>query len=412
MRRPEGEENGSSRQPSSVLAFQPSRLLTSVPELRLSMTDSLSARVQAALARIQNPRLENDLLSAGMVRDLTASDDGKVAFTFLLSREDPATLVREARAAVRAVEGVNPSEVRISVVDPGGPAQHMHAPPGQPAPGQTHGQAGLVPPPPSPADYPNLGRIIAVSSGKGGVGKSTVSANLAAALARSGHRVGLMDADIYGPDIPRMFGVFEKPPVNQGRIQPLQAWGVKLMSLGFLVDRDAAAIWRGPIIMKIVQQFLRDVEWGELDYFLVDLPPGTGDAQLSLVQSCQVAAAIIVTTPQEVAVSDALRGARMFDKVGVPVAGVVENMSAWVDPTSGQRLEMFGSGGGQRLADELQVPLLGSIPLQPGLTDLADRGRPIVVAEPDSPAALILTEIADRLVQSGARSVPLPILRG
>jgi ATP-binding protein involved in chromosome partitioning len=221
-----------------------------------------------------------------------------------------------------------------------------------------------------------------------------------------------MDADIYGPDIPRMFGVFEKPPVNQGRIQPLQAWGVKLMSLGFLVDRDAAAIWRGPIIMKIVQQFLRDVEWGELDYFLVDLPPGTGDAQLSLVQSCQVAAAIIVTTPQEVAVSDALRGARMFDKVGVPVAGVVENMSAWVDPTSGQRLEMFGSGGGQRLADELQVPLLGSIPLQPGLTDLADRGRPIVVAEPDSPAALILTEIADRLVQSGARSVPLPILRG
>jgi ATP-binding protein involved in chromosome partitioning len=377
------------------------------------MTDSLSARVSAALGRIRNPRLDNDLLSAGMVRDLAVTDDGKVAFTFLLSREDPATLVREARAAVRAVEGVNPSELRISVMDPGGPAKSTHAPPGQPAPGQTHGQAGLVPPPPTPADYPDLGRIIAVSSGKGGVGKSTVSVNLAVALAQQGHRVGLMDGDIYGPNIPRMFGIFEKPPVVHGKIQPLQAWGVKLMSLGFLVDRDAAAIWRGPIIMKIVQQFLRDVEWGELDYFLVDLPPGTGDAQLSLAQSCQVSMAIIVTTPQEVAVGDALRGAKMFEKVGVPVAGVVENMSAWVDPATGQRLEMFGSGGGQRLADELQIPLLGSIPLQPGMTELADRGKPIIAAEPKSPAAVALSAIAKALVgAAGARSVSLPIMRG
>jgi ATP-binding protein involved in chromosome partitioning len=377
------------------------------------MTDSLAARVAAALGRIQNPRLENDLLSAGMVRDLTVTDDGKVAFTFLLSREDPATLVREARAAVRAIEGVNPTELRISVVDPGGPAKSTHAPPGQPAPGQTHGQAGLVTPPPTPSDYPDLGRIVAVSSGKGGVGKSTVAVNLAVSLARSGHRVGLMDADIYGPNIPRMFGIFEKPPVVQGKIQPLQAWGVKLMSLGFLVDRDAAAVWRGPIIMKIVQQFLRDVDWGELDYFLVDLPPGTGDAQLSLVQSCQVATSIIVTTPQEVAVGDALRGAKMFEKVGVPVAGVVENMSAWVDPVTGQRLEMFGSGGGQRLADELQIPLLGSVPLQPGMANLADRGQPIVAAEPQSPAAIALVAIADALVMAaGVKSVPLPIMRG
>ncbi|HMV33328.1 MAG TPA: Mrp/NBP35 family ATP-binding protein, partial [Gemmatimonadales bacterium] len=301
------------------------------------MTDALAARVAAALTRIQNPRLENDLLSAGMVRDLVVTPDGKVSFTFLLARSDPATLVREARAAVRAVEGVNPQELRISVVDPGGPAPSTHAPPGQPAPGQTHGQAGLVPPPPTPAEYPNLGRIIAVSSGKGGVGKSTVSANLAVALAQQGHRVGLMDGDIYGPNIPRMFGVFEKPPVTQGRIQPLAAYGVKLMSLGFLVDRDAAAIWRGPIIMKVVQQFLRDVDWGELDYFIVDLPPGTGDAQLSLAQSCQVALAVIVTTPQEVAVGDALRGAKMFEKVSVPVAGGVENMGAWTDPVSGVR---------------------------------------------------------------------------
>ncbi len=377
------------------------------------MSNDLSARVAAALSRIQNPRLENDLLSAGMVRDLAVTEEGKVSFTFLLSREDPATLVREARAAIRAIEGVNPQELRISVVDPGGPAKHTHAAPGQPAPGQTHGQAGLTTPAPQPSEYPNLGRIIAVSSGKGGVGKSTVTSNLAVALAQKGYRVGLMDGDVYGPNIPRMFGIFEKPPVVQGKIQPLSAWGVKLMSLGFLVDRDAAAIWRGPIIMKIVQQFLRDVEWGELDYFLVDLPPGTGDAQLSLVQSCQVATSIIVTTPQEVAVGDALRGAKMFEKVGVPVAGIVENMSAFTDPATGVRLEMFGSGGGQRLADELHVPLLGSVPLTPGLADLADRGKPIVAADPASPAAKMLIAIADALVDAVAQtSAALPIMRG
>lgn len=377
------------------------------------MTESLAARVSAALARIRNPRLDNDLLSAGMVRDLVVSEDGRVSFTFLLSREDPATLVRDARVAIRSLDGVNPQELRISVVDPGGPARATHPPPGQPAPGQTHGQAGMVPPPPTPMDYPNLGRILAVSSGKGGVGKSTVSANLAVALAQRGHRVGVMDADVYGPNIPRMFGVFEKPPVVQGRIQPLLAWGVKLMSLGLLVDRDAAAIWRGPIIMKIVQQFLRDVEWGELDYFIVDLPPGTGDAQLSLVQSCQVASAIIVTTPQEVAVGDALRGARMFEKVNVPVAGIVENMSPYTDAATGLRLAMFGEGGGQRLAEELSVPLLGQVPLQPGLADLADRGQPIVAAEPESAAARVLVGIAERLAAAGAvRGASLPILRG
>jgi len=373
----------------------------------------LQARVAAALSRIQNPRLENDLLSAGMVRDLVVTDDGRVSFTFLLGREDPATLVREARAAVRAVEGVDPAELRISVQDPGGPVKTTHAPPGQPAPGQSHGAAGMVPPPAQPSDYPNLGKIIAVSSGKGGVGKSTVSANLAIVLAQAGHRVGLMDADVYGPNIPRMFGLFEKPPVVAGKIQPLEAYGVRLMSLGFLVDRDAPAIWRGPIIMKIVQQFLRDVDWGELDYFIVDLPPGTGDAQLSLVQSCHVATALIVTTPQEVAVGDALRGAKMFEKVNVPVAGVVENMAAFVDPETGKRFELFSAGGGQRLADELGVPLIGSVPLQPGMALAADQGRPIVIAEPTSPAAQALNRIAESLLQQVAgKSYALPILRG
>ncbi len=376
------------------------------------MTDALMGRVTAALARIRNPRLDNDLISAGMVRDLEVTADGGVSFTFLLSREDPATLVREARTAVRALEGVRPDGPKISVQDPGGPARTTHAAPGSPPPGQTHGQAGMAPPPPTPVEFPELGRILAISSGKGGVGKSTVSANLAVALAQAGHRVGLMDADIYGPNIPRMFGVFDKPPLADGKMVPLEAYGVKLMSIGFLIDRDAAAIWRGPIIMKIVQQFLRDVLWGQLDYFIIDLPPGTGDAQLSLVQSCNVSSAIIVTTPQDVAVGDALRGAKMFERVNVPVLGVVENMSGFTDAVSGRVIDLFGSGGGQRLAEELGVPLLAQIPLQPGLATLADGGKPIVAAEPASDAAKRLQELARLVEQNSRRGQSLPILRG
>lgn len=371
------------------------------------MTESLEARVTAALARIQNPRLENDLLSSGMIRDLSVTDEGKVTFTFLLAPEDPATLVRSARTAVAGVEGVRKDGVKINVTNPSGPAQTTHGPPMAAAGGPQ------TPPAQQPVDQPNLGKIIAISSGKGGVGKSTVAANLAVALAQAGFQVGVMDADVYGPNIPRMFGVNERPPVYGGKIQPLEAHGVKLMSLGFLVERDAPAIWRGPIIMKIVNQFLRDVDWGQLDYFIVDLPPGTGDAQLSLVQATHVAGAVIVTTPQEVAVGDALRGAKMFERVGVPVFGVVENMSAFTDPETGRRFELFSSGGGRRLADEIGVPLLGTVPLQPQLAVLADAGQPILIAQPESPAARSLREIADSLQHKTAgRAVSLPILRG
>jgi ATP-binding protein involved in chromosome partitioning len=368
------------------------------------VTDTLSARVAAALGGIRNPRLENDLLSAGMVRNLTVTDAGRVTFDFLLGRNDPATLVRQARAAIKAIEGV--TEVKINVTDPAGQGAPTHGPPSGSMP-----QSTGMPAPPQPSEYPNLGRVIAISSGKGGVGKSTVAANLAIALAAGGKRVGVMDADVYGPNIPRMFGLFERPPVVGGRIQPLEAHGVKLMSIGFLVDRDAAAIWRGPIIMKVIQQFLRDVEWGQLDYFVVDLPPGTGDAQLSLVQTIQVAGAVIVTTPQEMAVGDALRGAKMFERVNVPVLGVVENMSGFTDPATGRRIDFFSTGGGERLAAELGVPLLGQVPLQPGLAEAADRGRPIVAAEPTSPAAVALGSVAGevaRLVDS--RQFRLPIL--
>jgi ATP-binding protein involved in chromosome partitioning len=371
------------------------------------VAESLEARVTAVLARIQNPRLENDLLSAGMVRDLNVTEDGKVTFTFLLAPEDPATLVRSARSAVAGVDGVRKDEIKINVTNPAGPVKATHGPPtGTPA------SAGM-PPAPQPMEQPNLGKIIAVSSGKGGVGKSTVAANLAVALAQAGLRVGVMDADVYGPNIPRMFGVNERPPVFGGKIQPLEAHGVRLMSLGLLVERDAPAIWRGPIIMKIVNQFLRDVDWGQLDYFIVDLPPGTGDAQLSLVQATHVSGAVIVTTPQEMAVGDALRGAKMFERVGVPVIGVIENMSGFTDPETGRKFDLFSSGGGQRLADEIGAPLLGTVPLQPQLAALADAGQPVLVAQPESPAARSLRDIAESLQQKTAgRGVALPILRG
>jgi len=343
--------------------------------------------VQTALSAIPHPRLGGSL-AATVVHELEAGEDGLVSFTFHLTREDPATLVRDARKAVQAVAGVR--DVKINVVDPGAGA----------TPGATAAPRGApgVPPPPTPQEMPQLGRVLAISSGKGGVGKSTVSVNLAAALARAGHRVGLMDADIYGPNVPRMMGVSEKPPVTGGKIQPLSAHGVKLMSLGFIVERDAPAIWRGPIIMKIIQQFLRDVDWGELDFFLVDLPPGTGDAQLSLAQTIHLHGAVIVTTPQQVATGDSLRGAKMFERVGTRVLGVVENMSYYVCEHCGEKSELFLSGGGAVLARELSVPLLGQIPLQAGLAALADAGQPVVVAAPDSPSGRALREVAEQVV--------------
>ncbi|MFQ6044897.1 MAG: Mrp/NBP35 family ATP-binding protein, partial [Gemmatimonadales bacterium] len=266
-------------------------------------------------------------------------------------------------------------------------------------------------PAPQPQAFPELGQVLAISSGKGGVGKSTVAANLACELARSGKRVALMDADVYGPNIPRLFGVNEKPMVRNGMIVPLERYGVKLISLGLLVERDMPAIWRGPIVNKIIQQFLADVEWGKLEYLLVDLPPGTGDAQLSLAQSVRLRGAIIVTTPQEMAAGDALRGAKMFERVGVPVLGVVENMSYFVCPHCGEKSDVFLEGGGSRLADELGVPLLGQIPLQAGMTGMADEGNPIVISDPGSPAGQALGAITRELVaKAGGKSVSLPIV--
>jgi ATP-binding protein involved in chromosome partitioning len=367
------------------------------------MPNTLEARIAGALTNVRNPRVGNDVISAGMVADLSVSAEGAVVFTFLLGRDDPASLVREARKAVQEVEGV--TGVRINVKEPA-----TSAPAGRAAPVGT--QAAHRPPPAPVMSPDQLGRIIAVSSGKGGVGKSTVAANLAVALAAEGKSVGLMDADVYGPNVPRMFGVNEKPPIRGQRIVPLEAHGVKLMSLGFMMERDTAAIWRGPIVTKVIQQFLRDVDWGTLDYLIVDMPPGTGDAQLSLAQSIQLTGAVIVTTPQEVAIGDALRSAKMFERVSVPVLGVVENMAGFVCPHCNKTTEIFLSGGGEKLAAEVSVDLLGRIPLQAGLADQADAGAPVVIAAPDSPAAKALIGIAKLVQKKTGVKRTLPILTG
>jgi ATP-binding protein involved in chromosome partitioning len=366
---------------------------------------TLRGRIVEALGGVTNPRTGHTLIEGAMIRDLALTDDGKVRLTFLLGAQDPASLVRDVRQAIERVDGV--TEVRVDVKDPSQAQRSSHAPPA-PAP-NPRALPVMEPPraapgpqrpaPPAPVTYPNLGRIIAISSGKGGVGKSTVATNVAVALARAGARVGLMDADIYGPNIPRMMGIDEPPPVENERIIPLEAHGVKLMSIGFMVARDAPAIWRGPIIMKVITQFLRDVVWGQLDYFLVDMPPGTGDAQLSLVQATQVHGAVIVTTPQEVAIGDALRGAKMFERVGVPVLGIVENMSYFACTHCGKPSPLFGAGGGARLAREVGVPLLGEIPLYQRVLEGGDTGQPIVVSEAESAAARALAATAATIRQ-------------
>jgi ATP-binding protein involved in chromosome partitioning len=383
------------------------------------MSRNLQERVTDALSRIRNNRLGANVLEAEMIRDIATTTDGKVRLSLFLTPDDDATVVREVRQTLQQVPGV--TDVRVDVKDAsqankplaravavGATSRATAAPSPPPVPksaasralpvmGQEPQSQRAAVPAPTPVAYPHLGNIIAISSGKGGVGKSTVASNLAIALVKQGARVGLMDADIYGPNIPRMMGINAAPPVENEKIIPLQAHGVKIMSLGFMIERDQPAIWRGPIIMKIITQFLRDVQWGELDYFLVDMPPGTGDAQLSLVQATMVHGAIIVTTPQEVASGDALRGAKMFERVAVPVLGIVENMSYFICPNCEAKHRIFGSGGGKRLADELNVPLLGEIPFFPGVLSGADRGEPIVVGEPETPAAQALFELAGRL---------------
>ena len=328
-------------------------------------------RVLGALRNVREPELHKDLVTLNMIRDLKIKSDAAVTFSIVLTTPACPLTAQMEQNCKDVLAQIGVKQVEISW------------------------QAEV------PADQRIIDRLpvsfrntIAISSGKGGVGKSTVAANLAVALAKMGAGVGLLDADIYGPNIPLMMGVDKLPKVPGDKITPALAHGVRLMSMAFVVDPDQPIIWRGPMIHSAIRQFLTDVDWGQLDYLIIDLPPGTGDAQLTLAQSVPLTGAVIVTTPQEVALADALKGLRMFEKLEVPILGVVENMGPYIDPQTGQKIVFFGEGGGKRMADRLQVPFLGSVPLDPHVREGGDAGKPIVANQADAVAAQALQQVA------------------
>jgi ATP-binding protein involved in chromosome partitioning len=345
-----------------------------------------SEDVLRALGRVQDPDLHRDLVTLGMIEDLAVHGDA-VSFTLVLTTAAcplKAEIEEECRAAVMTVPGVARVEIRTT--------------------------ARVRKPSPPGADRKALegvAHVIAIGSGKGGVGKSTVAANLAVSLAASGARVGLLDGDIYGPNLPRMLGVQRQPSQRDGKILPVEAWGVRFMSMGLLVSQGEAVVWRGPMLHGAIKSFLHDVDWGDLDYLLVDLPPGTGDVQLSLIQQTWVAGAVIVTTPSTVAVEDAVKAIAMFDKLQVPVLGVIENMSYFVCTSCGQRHDIFATGAGEQRALAMGLPFLGAVPMHPAVRAGGDEGRPVVLAEPESPYGRALAQIAGHL----ARRISIQSLR-
>lgn len=326
--------------------------------------------VLAALGEVQEPELHKDLVTLNMIRDLEIVGN-KVSFTVVLTT--PACplkshIEREARGAVAALPGVESVIVKMDA--------------NVPSDGRERGLLELP-----------IRNAIAVASGKGGVGKSTVAVNVAVVLAQTGARVGLLDADIYGPNVPTMMGVERLPDPQNDKLIPAEAYGVKLMSIGFLVKPEQPLIWRGPMLHSAIRQFLTGVEWGELDYLIVDLPPGTGDAALSLIQSLPLSGGLIVTLPQQVSLDDALRGLEMFRQLDVDILGVVENMS-YLELEDGSRMDVFGSGGGERLARKTGVPFIGAIPMDPAVRIGGDRGEPVVVSDPNSAVAHALSQVA------------------
>jgi len=372
------------------------------------MASPTKEEVREALKRVKGPDLSGDIVSLGLVSDIVVSD-GKV----ILSVSVPAERAREleplrqaAEAAVRAVPGVKQAMVALTAERrPGsGPAA---APPQRPAPAQAQHA-------PAPkAGVPGVGAIVAVASGKGGVGKSTVAANFALGLAALGLKVGILDADIYGPSMPRLLGLKGRPEALGGRVlKPLERYDLKVMSIGFLVEEETPMIWRGPMVQSALVQMLREVAWGDLDVLVVDMPPGTGDAQLTMAQQVPLSGAIIVSTPQDLALIDARKGLAMFQRVDVPVLGIVENMSYFVCPHCGERTDIFGHGGAEHEAAHIGVPFLGAVPLDMRIRELSDAGTPVVAAEPQGEHAAAFRRIAEaawvrvKAEQGSARQPP------
>ena len=355
-----------------------------------------------ALAAVRDPDKGGDVVSLGMISGVVVRD-GNVGFAIEVEPERGPRLDPLRKAAEQAVEAL-PGVVSVTAVltaearPPGGRPQ----PPARGVPG--HGAAPGAPGPrpaaaAKPALAPGVRTIVAVASGKGGVGKSTVAANLALALKANGRSVGVLDADIYGPSMPRMLGISGRPSASpDGKIlRPMENYGIKCMSIGFLVPEDTPMIWRGPMVMSALQQMLRDVSWGELDIMIVDMPPGTGDAQLTMAQQVALAGAVIVSTPQDIALIDARKGLAMFEKVDVPVLGIIENMSYFLCPHCGERSDIFSHGGARREAERLGTDFLGEVPLDMAIRETSDDGRPITASAPDSPYARTFRDIAARV---------------
>jgi ATP-binding protein involved in chromosome partitioning len=342
--------------------------------------------IRERLTEIRPPGLSRDIIALGIVRGVDTSN-GAVTIHIEPPPMPPQSLnatVADIRRAVGALEGVR--EVNVHV------AQHGHAGPAGPGATAASGELGPL---------PGVRDIVAVASTKGGVGKSTVATNLALALSRSGQRVGLLDADVYGPSLPMMLGLSGRPRMaDDKRIYPLEKYGLRLMSIGFFLDDTSPVIWRGPLVMGLVRQFLKDVAWGELDLLVIDLPPGTGDAQLTLVQQVPLAGGVVVTTPQEVATLDVQRGIAMFQQVNTPVLGIIENMSYYECPKCGKREDLFGTGGGARIAERFGVPLLAQIPLVAEVRCGGDEGKPIVIDRPDHAVSRLFVQAAGRIVEA------------
>ena len=352
--------------------------------------------VVAALRAVKAPDGAQDVMAADMIRALNV-EDGAVRFVVEGASADEVEAIRAAaETAVKAVPGV---ETVMAVGTAHGPAPSAPASPKGPPPELNIGRAK----PQGPQKVPGVERILAIASGKGGVGKSTVSANLAVALAAEGRRVGMLDADVYGPSQPRVLGVSGRPSSPDGKtILPLRNHGVTLMSIGLMTGEDEAVVWRGPMLMGALQQMLTQVQWGKLDVLIVDLPPGTGDVQMTLTQKAEVTGAVVVSTPQDLALLDARKALDMFDKMGTKIFGMVENMSTHICSNCGHEEHIFGHGGAKADADRLGLPFLGEIPLDMAIRKAADGGAPIVVSQPESHQAEAFRAIARRLIEAGA----------